>query len=79
MSDIKEISKIADEAAAKLMEHCDSVRIFVTVQDGGKEKTKSYDTGMGNFYAQLGQVIEWVELQHQYQRNYAIREERDEN
>lgn len=31
------------------------------------------DFGCGNFYAQYGQVIEWIAIQDQYQRNWANR------
>ena len=55
-----------------LGEHCESVRIFVTVQNGGGE-TAAMDFGSGNFYAQLGQIQEWIAIQDQYQRNWATR------
>ncbi len=65
--------QMVEEAAAKLMENFDSVRIFVTKHDGGREATAAFDTGAGNFYAQLGQVSEWLCIQKQYQVNWAIR------
>jgi hypothetical protein len=68
------IVAIADKAAADLMEHCQSVRIFVTFEKDSHE-TGSYETGLGNFYAQLGQVVEWMAIQDQYQRNYADRKD----
>lgn len=42
-----------------LMEHFDSVRIFVTKYEGSGNITGGYTTGAGNFYAQTGQVTEW--------------------
>lgn len=58
MSEIAE--KMADELASKLIEHCDSVRIFITNHDGGHDQSGAYSVGRGNFYAQLGQVKDWV-------------------
>lgn len=68
--------KLVDDVREKLMEHFDSVRIFVTRHDGGNAETCSYETGGGNFYAQLGQISEFMAIQDQYQRNHAIREDK---
>lgn len=70
--------KLVDDCVAKLLENFDSVRVFVTRHDGNQENTASYETGGGNFYAQLGQVQEWVCIQEQYQRNHAIRKDTPE-
>lgn len=70
-----EIKQQIDEFAAKMMEHCDSIRIFVTLHDGNSGNTHSYDTGKGNIHAQHGQVMEFLEIQQQYMRNYAIRKD----
>lgn len=67
--------RMVDEVRDKLLEHFDSVRIFVSRHDGSSAQTVSYETGGGNFYAQLGQVAEWLAIQDQYQRNYAIRKD----
>lgn len=62
------------DAASKLAEHFDSVLILVTKNtEDGKSNTASYETGRGNYYAQLGQVVEWLAIQEQYQRNEADR------
>lgn len=71
----KQMVEMVDQAAAKLAEHFDSVQIFVTRQCGGEEQTWSYEAGKGNFYARLGQVQEFVCVQDQFQRNYAIRKD----
>lgn len=78
MSDIisDDEQKIVDNCRDKLMEHFDSVRIFVTKHSGNQENTASFETGGGNFYAQLGQVKEWISIQDQYQRNYAIKKDK---
>jgi hypothetical protein len=71
--------KLVDDVRDKLMEQFDSVRIFVTRHNGGAEETACYETGGGNFYAQLGQVQEWVCIQDQYQRNHAIRKDEEDS
>lgn len=70
-----EEQKLVDDAVTKLSEHFDSVRIFVTRHSGAAENTASYENGSGNFYAQLGQVREWLGIQDQYQRQYAKRKD----
>ncbi len=65
--EINHIKKEVDDAASKLAEHVDSVIIFVTKQgDGSSSNTFSCFTGRGNFYAQIGQVREWVIRQNEY-------------
>jgi hypothetical protein len=44
--------------AARLYEHFDSVRIFCSRQQGAA--TVGLTTGCGNFFAQQGQVGEWL-------------------
>jgi len=67
--------KTVDDLREKLLEHFDSVRIFVTRHDGETATTQSYESGGGNFYAQLGQVREWLGIQDQYQREYAKKQD----
>ena len=67
----KEEQVRVDELVAKLLEHFDSVRIFVTRHNGQDSETQSYDSGGGNLYAQLGQVREWLTFQDQYARSFA--------
>lgn len=69
--------EIVDECRDRMLEHFDSVRIFVTRHSGESANTAAYETGGGNFYAQLGQVREWLAIQDQYQRNWAIRKDSD--
>lgn len=71
----KQIEEIVERHAAQLGEHFDSVRIFVTRHRGEDANTVSYEYGLGNFYAQLGQVSEWLAMQDQFQRNHAIRKD----
>lgn len=69
--------KLVNECRDKLMEHFDSVLILVTSHRGDRESTFSYEVGGGNFYAQLGQVSEWLIIQEQYQRQHAKRKEEE--
>lgn len=64
------ITKETDSFASRLMEHADSVQIFITFHEGGKEITKSYEKGEGNFYTRYGQITEWIFLQEQHARNW---------
>lgn len=70
-----EQQKLVDECVAKLLEHFDSCRIFVTKHDGDKSDTAGYHSGGGNFYAQRGQISEWVTMQNQNERNYASKDD----
>lgn len=46
------------KCAEELIEHCDTVQIFVTNhRDDG---TQSINHGLGNWYARYGQVSEWI-------------------
>ena len=74
-SENEAIVKKIDNAVAALSEFCDSVQIFATWHDGGNEITRNYDTGAGNFLTRFGQIVEWREIQRQYQRNHAIRKD----
>lgn len=65
--------ELVDHCKDKLLEHFDSVQIFVTRHSGQDGDTAGYESGGGNFYARLGQVREWIGLQDQYQRNHAMR------
>lgn len=48
--------------AKELLEHVDSVRIFVSFPLPNNV-TGSFTTGLGNYYSQYGQVREWLLLQ----------------
>jgi hypothetical protein len=64
--ELKEASRLVDEALTKLGEHCDGVQIFCTVADGGC--THEIARGTGNWYARYGHVIDWVEEQKEATR-----------
>jgi hypothetical protein len=55
------LEKLVSEAASRLAEHCDSVRIFVSWHDDETAGyTKAFSEGRGNVFAQLGQIREWL-------------------
>lgn len=47
-------------AAGQLMEHFDTVQIFVTRQNEGAEGTVNANWGAGNWFARYGQVRGWL-------------------
>ncbi|MCK5606242.1 hypothetical protein KAR91_30360 [Candidatus Pacearchaeota archaeon] len=55
---INDVFDRVDQKCAELLEHCDSVRIFVTIHDS-EEGTHAYNKGGGNVYAQLGQINDY--------------------
>lgn len=74
-SEEAEINKLVKDSAAKLIEHFDTVQIFVTRHRGDLETTQSFEYGEGNFYARLGHITEWISMQDQFQRNAAIKKD----
>lgn len=77
MTITEEQQAMVNRTADSLSEHFDSVQIFVTKHSGGAERSDSYETGRGNFYARLGQVMEFLSIQDQYQRNWAVRKDNE--
>lgn len=64
--EIERLNQLVGEYSSKLAEHCDSVRIFVTKHgDGSLSNSVSINEGRGNYYAQYGQVKEWVVIQEE--------------
>ena len=51
--------QILEGTCMRLMEHFDSVRIFVTKHDARAQETSQMTVGRGNLFAQLGQVDVW--------------------
>ena len=67
-----ECERLLKQHVGQLLEHFDSVRIFVTHQiptDNGPQTVGANDGG-GNWYASLGLVKEWVEQQDHRARVY---------
>lgn len=63
--------ELVDLHAAQLAEHFDSVRIFCTKHnsDGkGDSATHGFSKGRGNYYAQEGQIREWLTVMNEETR-----------
>ncbi len=74
MTETEQAEAMVQEHVRKLGEHFESVRIFVTrAKPESPSDTQAIDNGTGNFYAQLGQISEWLAIQDQYQRNWGDR------
>jgi hypothetical protein len=58
--------QILENAAAALMEHYDTVHIFVSRQDG--DGTFYVSHGRGNYCARFGQIDLWMERQRNEQK-----------
>jgi len=69
----EQIQELVSRTAAQLGEHFDTVQIFVTRHRGEDTTTAAYEHGVGNFLARYGQVVEWLAMQDQYQRQEAKR------
>lgn len=69
------IKKIVDECVAKIGEHVDAVQVIVSQHSPEVNNTMSYEKGSGNFHTRLGAVSEWVEVQRQYSRCWAIKQD----
>lgn len=52
-----------DRMAEQLMEHYDSVSIFVSRSDGAKDKTRYFCRGSGNWFARYGQIVDWLKAE----------------
>lgn len=61
--------KMIEGHVGRLSEHFDSVRILCTKHENGQ--TKNYTIGAGNWYAQIGQVREWVTIDDERVRDHA--------
>lgn len=63
-NEAERLQKMVNDAALKLSDHFDSVRIFVTMPSVSEGcATACYSVGEGNFYAQQGQIVEWLQRQ----------------
>jgi hypothetical protein len=80
MTEKEQLKEMVEGCVIKLSEHFDSVRIIATrhAVDGESNTSAMFDDGAGNFYAQMGSVREWLVIQEQYQRNWAIKKDSDE-
>lgn len=70
---------IVERACAQLSEHFSSVRIFVTRHDGEKDASGAFSYGKGNYYAQEGQIKEWVEMKIEQSRQWQIARDKEDD
>lgn len=71
MSEEQDMERVR-EAACALIEHFDSVQIFVTRHEAGeKDGTVNIHMGQGNFFTRLGQVVRWCQMQQEQARKEA--------
>ncbi len=70
--------KLIEEHVAKLCDHFDSVRIFTTRDDGASGQTAGWTFGGGNWFAQIGQIIEWTDARRQEVKNKVRPEDEDD-
>lgn len=61
MNNKDHLDEALEKAANLLVEHCDSVRIFVSVLEADKENARTL--GRGSWYAQCWQVQCWLDSQ----------------
>lgn len=61
--------KLIEDHVNRLMEHFDTVQIFVSRQDTEENVTHSRDSGAGHWYARYGQVNEWIIVQDERARH----------
>lgn len=59
--DRKRLEEFLSRKLAELMEHFAVVRIFVQWENTAMGITSSRSTGGGNFYAQYGHILEWIQ------------------
>lgn len=65
----EEAKALVNKLASELGEHFDSLRIFVSwPHPDDAHRTLTWDTGRGNYYAQYGQIIQWMHVQDEEQR-----------
>jgi len=72
--DCEEAKRAVERAVQEIGEHVDSVLIFVTKKrtDGGRG-TWHISQGIGNWFAQFGQVSHWLQEQKEIARHEALK------
>lgn len=61
--EMAEADRLIKEAVQKISGHVDAVRIFATKKrEGGQDGTWRLSVGYGNWYAQYGQIRDWINL-----------------
>lgn len=54
-----QIQKEIDTFCARMSEHTESIRVFITIPQNGM--TAALSRGHGNYYAQVGHISEWLD------------------
>jgi len=70
-ADMEKVQKSVDG----LMEHFDTVQIFVTRLDSERDGTVNVNIGAGNWFARFGQVCEWTTKQNERTRDNVRKED----
>jgi len=73
----KELKRLK-EAAGRLGEHFDTVKIFCTKQSDDGQETDKYEYGIGNFFAIYGHIKNYVLATEQAFKGDLLIEEDDE-
>jgi len=73
----EEALKVLDSNCAQLMEHFDSVRIFVTKHDSLIQTTQVATRGKGNYFASRGYIQDWITQQDENTREECRYHEED--
>jgi hypothetical protein len=60
--------KLVDDAAAKLGEHFEQVHIFVNLSRGRETGTEAYSEGIGNWWARIGQIRDFLMCEDEGQK-----------
>ena len=75
----EEIDKCVERFLHEIGEHTQSARVFLTYPtEDGKPHYAGYTNGCGNFFAQKGQITDWVIRQEEYVREDARRQSDDD-
>lgn len=77
MNPDSDVEEVVNRACAQLAEHFDSVQIFVTRHRGEDSITQNMEVGRGNFYARLGHIRDWLNMQDEFTRRHAIRKDEE--
>lgn len=68
--------ELLEKHIAQLMEHFETVQIFVTRHDAG-QGTFNINLGDGNFFARLGQVQEWITKSNELSKENVRRQDNE--
>lgn len=61
------------KACETLIEHFDTVQIFVTRHEASEGGTVNVKHGLGNYFARVGQVVDWLEVERESSRSPIVR------